>query len=98
MEARIREIENTMEIVEIVDPSARKKAVVQMGSKVLLKDLGSKREVQYTIVSALEAKPLEGKMSDKSPVGMAVINRREGAKVKVDTPGGQTTYLILKVS
>ena len=98
VEARIREIENTMEIVEIVDPSARKKAVVQMGSKVLLKDLGSKREVQYTIVSALEAKPLEGKMSDKSPVGMAVINRREGAKVKVDTPGGQTTYSILKVS
>lgn len=98
VEARIREIENTLETVEIVDPSARKKAVVQMGSRVLLKDLESKREIQYTIVSALEAKPLEGKMSDKSPVGEKVINRREGAKVEVSTPGGEITYLILKVS
>lgn len=103
VEARIREIENTLEIMEIVDPSARKKAVVQMGSRVLLRDLESKREVQYTIVSALEAKPLEGKMSDKSPVGMKVINRREGetVEVKVNTPQGgekKTKYSILKVS
>lgn len=103
VEARIREIENTLEIGEIVDPSAHKKAVVQMGSRVLLKDLESKREIQYTIVSALEAKPLEGKMSDKSPVGKAVINRREGdppVEVKVSTPQGgekKTTYKILKV-
>lgn len=98
VEARIREIENTLEIVEIVDPSARKKAVVQMGSRVLLRDLESKREVQYTIVSALEAKPLEGKLSDKSPIGKNVINEPEGKEVEVITPGGKITYLILKVS
>ena len=98
VEARIREIENTLEIMKIVDPSARKKAVVQMGSRVLLRDLESKREVQYTIVSALEAKPLEGKLSDKSPIGKNVINKPEGKEVTVITRGGEITYLILKVS
>lgn len=98
VEARIREIENTLEIMKIVDPSARKKAVVQMGSRVLLRDLESKREVQYTIVSALEAKPLEGKLSDKSPIGKNIINKPEGKKVTVITRGGEITYLILKVS
>ena len=98
VEARIREIENTLEIMEIVDPSARKKAVVQMGSQVLLKDIESKREVQYTIVSALEAKPLEGKLSDKSPIGKNVINKPEGKEVEVITPGGKIRYLLLKVS
>ena len=110
VEARIREIENTLEIVEIVDPSARKKAVVQMGSRVLLRDLEPKDKVQYydiTIVSALEARPLEkknedtmeGKMSDTSPLGEAVIGEREGEKIPFTKPrGDQTTYSILKVS
>ena len=92
------EIENTLTAAVVVDPSARKKSTVQVGSRVWLKDLSSGRETQYTIVSASEAKPLEGKVSDESPVGKAVNQRREGDEVQVQTPRGSVKYSILKVS
>ncbi len=99
VETRILEIENTLTAAVVVDPSARKKSTVQVGSRVWLKDSASGRETQYTVVSASEAKPLEGKVSDESPVGKAVIRRREGDNVDVQTPRGMTvTYTILKVA
>ena len=99
VETRILEIENTLTAAVVVDPSARKKSTVQVGSRVWLKDLASGRETQYTFVSASEAKPLEGKVSDESPVGKAVIRRREGDQVDVQTPRGTTvTYSIQKVT
>ncbi|MCY4530054.1 MAG: transcription elongation factor GreA [Chloroflexi bacterium] len=99
VESRILEIENTLTAAVVVDPSARKKSTVQVGSRVWLKDLSSGRENQYTVVSASEAKPLEGKVSDESPVGKAVIRRREGDEVDVQTPRGMVvTYSILKVA
>ena len=99
VETRVLEIENTLTAAVVVDPSARKKSTVLVGSRVWLKDLSSGRENQYTVVSASEAKPLEGKVSDESPVGKAVIRRREGDKVDVQTPRGTTvTYSIQKVA
>ena len=102
VETRILEIENTLTAAVVVDPSARKKSTVQVGSRVWLKDLSSGRETQYTVVSASEAKPLEGKVSDESPVGKAVIRRREGDQVDVQTPRGPrgttVTYSIQKVA
>ena len=99
VESRILEIENTLTAAVVVDPSARKKSTVQVGSRVWLKDTSSGRENQYTVVSASEAKPLEGKVSDESPVGKAVIRRREGDNVDVQTPRGtKVTYTILKVA
>ena len=102
VETRILEIENTLTAAVVVDPTARKKSTVQVGSRVWLKDLSSGRETQYTVVSASEAKPLEGKVSDESPVGKAVIRRREGDQVDVQTPRGPrgttVTYSIQKVA
>lgn len=99
VESRIQEIESTLTAAVVVDPSERNKTTVQVGSRVLLKDLSSGRETQYTVVSASEARPLEGKVSDESPVGRAVIQRREGEEVDVQTPRGRIIrYSILRVA
>ena len=64
VESRIREIDATLNFAVIVDPSQRKGQSIQLGSEVVLKDGGSSRETRYTVVSASEAKPLDGKNSE----------------------------------
>ncbi len=99
VESRILEIENTLTAAVVVDPSARKKSTVQVGSRVRLKKYDDDTKTDYTVVSASEAKPLEGKVSDISPVGKAVMGRREGDEFDVLTPRGTVVkYSILKVS
>ena len=98
VESRIREIENTLKSAIIVDPSKRKGKVVRVGMKVMLKDLGTGRQTRYTLVSAYEAKPLEGKISDVSPVGKALLRRSAGQEVDVETPRGKLRYRIVRVS
>ncbi len=98
VESRIQEIESTLTVAVVVDPSQRKKSIVQVGSKVRLKDVSSGREIRYIVVSVSEAKPLDGKISVESPVGKAVIQRREGQEVNVQTPRGKIKYKIVKVT
>ena len=98
VESRIQEIDSTLAVSVIVDPSQRKKRVVQVGSKVRLKDVATGKEIRYIVVSVSEAKPLDGKISVESPVGKAVIQRREGQEVNVQTPRGKIRYKILKVT
>lgn len=100
VESRIREIENALKAAVIIDPSSRNKRekTVGLGSKVLLKDLATGRESRYTIVSATEAQPLDGKISDVSPVGKALVKRATGQEIDVDTPRGTLRYLIVRVS
>lgn len=100
VESRIREIENALKAAVIIDPSSRNKRgkTIGLGSKVLLKDLGTGRETRYTIVSATEAQPLDGRISDVSPVGKALVKRSTGQEIDVDTPRGTLRYLIVRVS
>ena len=100
IDARVREIENTLRAAVIMDPSKRKRGAktVGLGSRVLLKDLDTGRQNRYTIVSATEAQPLEGRISDVSPVGKAVVKRSTGQEVEVETPRGKLRYRIVRVS
>ena len=79
-----------------VERSGASKAV-GVGSKVVLRAVDSGRETSYTIVGALEADPLSGKISDVSPVGKALMNQAVGREVSVTTPGGTMKYLIKRV-
>lgn len=97
VESRIREIDATLNFAVIVDPSQRRGQSIQLGSQVVLKDGSSSRETRYTVVSASEAKPLDGKISDVSPVGNALMGRRAGQQISVDTPQGKIQYKIVRV-
>jgi len=98
VESRIREIENTLRISVVKGPSKRGMKSVGVGARVLLKELSSGRETRYTVVSASEAKPLEGRISNVSPVGSALMSKTSGQEIEVVTPGGKLKYRIVRVT
>jgi transcription elongation factor GreA len=70
--------------------------VVQVGAKVTIKEDDTDPEL-YTIVGPAEANPREGRISNESPLGRALMDHRAGDKVKVDAPGGSFIVHIVKV-
>jgi transcription elongation factor GreA len=98
VEGRIQELEMLLATAKIIEENGKKKSdIVQVGSKVTIKEGNYEAEV-YTIVGAAEANPREGKISNESPIGKAILNRKVGDTVKVETPGGTYNVKILKIS
>ncbi|MCH8205526.1 MAG: transcription elongation factor GreA [Chloroflexi bacterium] len=97
-EARIRTIEGTLKYAVVIDSTGQAAVRVQLGSKVSVRDIGSGRKTTYTLVSAAEANPLEGKISDVSPLGKALLKRYAGDEVEFDTPRGKTRYRVVKIT
>lgn len=93
-EGRILELTNTLKNVTVVQNKKSKDKVV-MGSTITVKT--DKNEKQYTIVSFNEADPLNGKISNESPLGVAFLERKKGDSVEVETPRGIVKYKILKI-
>ncbi|MDD4409960.1 MAG: transcription elongation factor GreA [Candidatus Pacebacteria bacterium] len=94
LEARIIELEKLIHNAKII--KHQKKGWVEIGSLVVLND--GKGDSSYQVVGEEEANPIEGKLSFKSPLGAALINKPEGAKVKVETPRGILEYKIIRIS
>lgn len=93
-ESRIAEIENILLNAEIIKkPKGDSK--VQLGSTVKLKGGGKSKEFQ--IVGTVEADPLSGKISDESPIGQALLGKKEGESVEIKTPNDTTTYKIVDI-
>lgn len=98
IEARIEEIENLLKNVEVIDSSKVKKGQIHLGSTVKLHDVEFDEDVEFKIVGSTEANSLQGLISNESPVGRALLNKKVGAKVKVDTPNGTLEYDVLAIS
>ncbi len=100
VEGRIMELEEKVKYVQIIDESGKKTASVQLGSTVIVKLSGPKatgEKLSFTIVGSTEADPIKGKISNVSPVGMALLDHRAGELLDVHTPSGVIQYEILKV-
>ena len=93
LETRIAEIEEIVMNADII--KASKKSTIGLGSRVELKT-GAKKIV-YTIVGPVEANPLEGKVSNESPIGMALYGKKVDDKVTISTPRGDTSYSIVSI-
>lgn len=93
LETRIAEIEEIVNNAEIIKTTS--KSVIGLGSKVELKN-GAKK-VEYTIVGPVEANPVEGRISNESPIGMALYGKKDGDSVTISTPRGDITYTIVAV-
>ena len=98
IEARISELEEIINNSEVYDESEMKEGHVNLDSTVKLMDLTYDEEVTFRIVSSTEADSLNGKISNESPVGRALMNKKKGNKVKVETPQGVIEYKILDVT
>lgn len=95
VESRIAEIENVLQNVEVIK-KPRGDSKVQLGSKVILKGGGKKKEFQ--VVGTVEADPLSGKISDESPIGKALLGQKVGDKVEIKTPAETASYEIVEIS
>lgn len=94
VEARISEVEHILQNVELIKkPSGSKK--VQIGSKVTLKNHDTKI---YQVVGTVEADPLNGKISDESPIGQALLGKQVGDKVEIVTPVETSTYKVMQIA
>jgi transcription elongation factor GreA len=94
-ESRISELENILQNVEIIK-KPRGDSKVQLGSTVKLKSDGKTKEFQ--VVGTVEADPLNGKISDESPIGQALLGKKEGESVDIVTPAETATYKIVDIS
>ena len=93
LETRIAEIEEIVNNADII--KAGKRTTVGLGSKVELKT-GAKK-MTYTVVGPVEADPLEGRISNESPIGMALYGKKVDDKVTITTPKGDISYTIVSV-
>ena len=97
VEGRIQELDLLLATAKIIEDNGKKKGdVVHLGSKVTIKE-GNFEAETFTIVGAAEDNPREGKISQESPIGKAILTRKVGETVKVETPGGTYNVKILKV-
>ena len=99
-EARIKELEELIENAVILDESNIDRSVISLGSTVKLLNKTVNTEFTYALVGSNEANPAEGKISDQSPVGRALIGHRAGDVIKgtVEASGFTFTYRILEVT
>ncbi len=99
VEGRILELEEKIKNAKIITEKHKVTKTVQLGSTVTLKNLtkaNADLEV-YTIVGSEEADPFEGKISNESPVGSALLDCKKGDKVKANVPAGIVEYEIVKL-
>ena len=91
-DSRISELEHVLaNVEEIKAPKAGGK--IQLGTKVTLK--GAKGEKVFQVVGTVEADPLNGKISDESPIGQALLGKKQGDEVEIKTPAETNTYTIV---
>lgn len=95
-DARSSELEHILQNVEVIK-APRGDSKVQLGSRVELKSKDGKTK-EFQVVGTVEADPLEGKISDESPLGQAVLGKKEGDEVEIKTPTETATYKITDIS
>jgi transcription elongation factor GreA len=92
LEARIATLEDKLRSASVIDASELDNNVVRVGSVVNVKDDAGK-SLKYTIVGSTEADPSQNRLSNESPVGKALLGRKNGDSVKVQLPNGKTREL-----
>ena len=97
VEGRIETLQYILQTARIVD-APEDDGKVSVGTTVRLRDAASGVEVVYHIVGALEADPSENRISNQSPIGEALIGHTAGETLKVQTPSGLHTFVIVSVS
>lgn len=98
VEGRILDLKRILLNAHVVEEDEIHTDVVGVGSKVKVRDLETKDEWVYTIVGSVEADPTEDRISNESPVGEALMEKKVGAVIEVDVPAGKAQYKIIKIT
>ncbi len=97
IEARIDEIEKILKNVEVVVEDEVDLDVINIGCVVHVYDKEFEEEIEFRIVGSTEANSLEGKISNESPVGQALLGKKVGETVVVETQVGEMEYEVLRI-
>ena len=98
IEARIEEIEKILKNAEVADDESTKKGVISLGCTVKVLDMEFDEELEFKLVGSTEAKSLDSKISNESPLGKALIGKKTGDVITVESPSGDMNYKVLKVT
>lgn len=97
IDRRLRELDRILDGAQIIETKPTEDGSIRFGARVKLLDKKTKREKQYSIVGEKEIDPLQGRISLKSPIGTALVGKKQGETVQVQAPRGTITYEILEV-
>lgn len=97
-EEQIAALEEKLKNVVLIDEDTIDLNKVSLGVKVVLQDLSDNTEDTYYLVGSSEANPMEGKISNESPVGAAIMGKAKGEVVDVMAPGGMLQYKIVDIA
>ncbi|MCB0170475.1 MAG: transcription elongation factor GreA [Anaerolineae bacterium] len=99
LEGKIQQIEAQLRNAVIIKSNGNGKSdTIGIGSTVTVLDEDFGEEETYTIVGSAEADPIDGKISNESPIGMALLGAKIDQEVTVETPGGSVIYKVLKIN
>ncbi len=96
-ETKVQELEDRLSRAEVIDPTKLSGETVMFGAKLTLIDEDTEAEVKYQIVGDFEADVKQGRISISSPIARALIGKKKGDSIEVNTPGGGKSYEIVKV-
>ncbi len=94
---RIATLEELISNAVIIDESEIKEDIINLGSTVTVYDYDMEEEVEYSIVGTNEVDPMRGRISDRSPIGSAMMGKGVGEEFTVNSPAGELKFKILKV-
>lgn len=97
VEDRISQVEEMLKYAEVIDADAVDPNEVAVGKTVTYTEVGEDDPETYTIVGSDESDPLNGKISNDSPIAQALLGKKTGEKVSITTPGGKFDVVINKV-
>ncbi len=98
LEERIAKIEFILRNGKLIEEEDIPTEIVGIGSKVVVLDIEYNEEMEYTIVGSAEANPYDGKISNESPVGRALLGSKPGQVIDVNVPDGVLKYQIQKIA
>ena len=97
LEGRIRELENVLKNAEVIEEHDTPADRVALGRKVIIREVGTDYDEEYTVVGSMEDDPTNGRISNESPMGKALLTKRIGDEVLVQTPGGEISFEIVSI-
>ena len=96
IEARIVQLEKMLRNAEVIDEEEGAKDTISLGTTVTVLDVEFDEEMEYTIVGSAEADPMNGRISNESPVGMALLGRKKDDIIMIETPDGEVEFKVLR--
>ena len=96
IEARIVQLEKMLRNAEVIDEEEGAKDTISLGTTVTVLDVEFDEEMEYTIVGSAEADPMNGRISNESPVGMALLGNKKDDIIMIETPDGEVEFKVLR--